>query len=44
VPVFNATLTAILIPNLRVESAGMLVNRKLVDVMALLNQRVKPEN
>lgn len=44
VPVFNATLTAILIPNLRVESAGMLVNRKLVDIMALLNQRVKPEN
>jgi len=44
VPVFNATLTAILIPNLRVESAGKLVNRKLVDVMALLNQRVKPEN
>jgi hypothetical protein len=44
VPVFNATLTAILIPNLRVESAGMLVNRRLVDIMALLNQRVKPEN
>jgi hypothetical protein len=44
VPVFNATLTAILIPNLRVESAGMLVNRRLVDLMALLNQRVKPEN
>jgi hypothetical protein len=44
VPVFNATLTAILIPNLRVESAGMLINRRLVDVMALLNQRVKPEN
>ncbi len=44
VPVFNATLTAILIPNLRVEGAGMLVNRKLVDIMALLNQRVKPEN
>ena len=44
VPVFNATLTAILLPNLRVESAGMLVNRRLVDLMALLNQRVKPEN
>ena len=44
VPVFNATLTAILIPNLRVEGAGMLVNRRLVDIMALLNQRVKPEN
>ncbi|MBE0669846.1 MAG: hypothetical protein IH588_04590 [Anaerolineales bacterium] len=44
VPVFNATVTAILIPNLRVESAGMLVNRKMVDIMGLLNQRVKPEN
>lgn len=43
-PVFNATLTAILIPNLRVESAGILVNRKLIDIMALLTQRVKPEN
>ncbi len=44
IPIFNATLTAILIPNLRVESAGMLINRRMVDVMALLNQRVKPEN
>lgn len=44
IPVFNATLTAILIPNLRVESAGILVNRKVVDLMALLNQRVKPES
>jgi hypothetical protein len=43
-PVFNATLTAILIPALRVESAGILINRNLVDIMALLNQRVKPEN
>ena len=43
-PIFNATLTAILIPNLRVESAGILVNRDLVDIMALLNQRAKPEN
>jgi hypothetical protein len=43
-PIFNATLTGILIPNLRVESAGMLINRNQVDLMALLNQRVKPEN
>jgi hypothetical protein len=43
-PIFNATLTAILIPSLRVESAGILVNRRLIDLMALLNQRVKPEN
>ncbi|MCB9110674.1 MAG: hypothetical protein H6634_05450 [Anaerolineales bacterium] len=42
-PIFNATLTAILIPSLRVQTAGMLVNRKLIDLVALLNQRVKPE-
>ncbi len=42
-PIFNATLTGILIPSLRVESAGMLINRNQVDLMALLNQRVKPE-
>ncbi|WKZ35814.1 MAG: hypothetical protein QY332_19560 [Anaerolineales bacterium] len=44
IPLFNAKLTAILIPNLRVESAGILVNRRRVDLMALLNQRLKPEN
>jgi hypothetical protein len=43
-PIFNATLTAILIPSLRVESAGILVNRRLIDLVALLTQRVKPEN
>lgn len=43
IPIFNATLTAILIPSLRVESAGILVNRHHIDMMALLNQRVKPE-
>ena len=43
-PVFNATVTAILLPSLRVESAGMLINRRMIDLMALLNQRVKPEN
>lgn len=43
IPVFKATLTAILIPSLRVESACILLNRRLVDLMALLNQRVKPE-
>jgi hypothetical protein len=41
-PVFNATLTAILIPSLRVESPGILVNRKQIDMLALLSQRVKP--
>ena len=43
IPIFSATLTGILIPSLRVESAGMLVNRSQIDLMALLNQRVKPE-
>lgn len=44
IPVFNATLTAILIPNLRVESPGMLVNRRQIDLVAMINQRVKPES
>ena len=43
IPVFKATLTGILIPNLRVESVSILVNRKMVDLIALLNQRAKPE-
>ncbi len=43
IPIFNATLTAILFPNLRVESAGILVNRRQIDLVAMLNQRVKPE-
>jgi hypothetical protein len=41
IPVFDAVLTAILIPNLRVESPGMLFNREHADVVALLNQRSK---
>ena len=44
IPMFNATLTAILLPNLRVESAGMLINRKQIDLIAMLNQRAKPES
>jgi hypothetical protein len=44
VPIFNATLTAILLPNLRVETAGMLINRKQIDLIALLNQRAKTES
>ncbi len=43
IPIFNAVLTAILLPNLRVEGAGMLINRKQVDLVALLNQRAKPQ-
>ena len=41
IPIFDAILTAILIPNLRVESPGMLFNRTQVDVLALQGQRVK---
>lgn len=44
IPMFNATLTGILIPTLRVESTGILVNRKVVDIIALISQRAKPEN
>ncbi len=44
VPIFNATLTAILIPALRVESPGMLFNRTLVDLLALQGQQKKPQN
>jgi len=43
IPLFNATMTAILIPNLKVDSAGMLFNRLQVDSLALLGQRAKPE-
>ncbi|MBN1453497.1 MAG: hypothetical protein JW963_20955 [Anaerolineales bacterium] len=42
-PLFDAVLTAILIPNLRVESPGMLFNRNHADVVALLNQRTKED-
>jgi hypothetical protein len=41
VPIFEASLAAILIPNLRVESPGMLFNRTQVDLLALQSQRVK---
>jgi hypothetical protein len=44
IPIFNATLTGILIPNLRIESGGMLISRRQIDLVALLNQRVKPES
>jgi hypothetical protein len=44
IPIFDATLTAILISNLRVESPGMLFNRKQADLLALQGQRVKAQN
>jgi hypothetical protein len=43
IPVFAAVLTAILIPNLKVESPGILFNRDQIDMLALLNQRAKEE-
>ncbi len=43
IPMFDAAISAILIPNLRVESPGILFNREKIDMMALLNQRVKEE-
>src|SRR5512138_395142 len=39
IPVYEAVLTAILIPNLRAESPAVLVNREKVDMLALLGQR-----
>jgi hypothetical protein len=44
VPIFDASLSAILIPNLRVESPGMLFNRTQLDLLALQAQRVKVQN
>lgn len=41
IPVFNATLTGILFPNLRIESGGILINRRHLDLVALLSQRAK---
>ena len=42
-PVYEAVLTAILIPNLRAESPGVLVNREKVEMLALVGQRAKEE-
>lgn len=42
-PIFNATLTAILIPSLRIESPGMVINRRMIDLIALASQRIRPE-
>lgn len=43
IPLYDAALTAILIPNLKVESPGILFNREKIDMLALLNQRAKEE-
>lgn len=42
-PVYEAILTAILIPNLKAESPGVLINREKIDILALLGQRAKEE-
>jgi len=43
IPMYEAVLTAILIPNLKAESPGVLINREKVDILALLTQRAKEE-
>jgi hypothetical protein len=43
IPVYEAVLTAILIPNLKAESPGVLINREKVDILGLLGQRAKEE-
>jgi len=43
IPMFDATLTAILLPNLKVESPGILFNREKIDMIAFLNQRAKED-
>jgi len=43
IPIFDATLTAILLPNLKVESPGILFNREKLDLLAFLNQRSKDD-
>lgn len=43
IPMFDATLTAILLPNLKVESPGLLFNREKIDMLAFLNQRAKED-
>ena len=39
VPLYNATITAILIPQLRIESPAILFNRRQVDLLALISEK-----
>lgn len=41
VPIYNALITAILIPSLKVESQAVLFNRHQVDLLALNSQRIE---
>jgi hypothetical protein len=43
IPIYEAVLTAILIPNLKAESPAVLINREKIDILALLGQRAKEE-
>ena len=43
IPMYEATLSAILIPNLKVDSPALLFNREKVDLLALLGQRAKED-
>lgn len=43
IPVFDCLLTAILMPNLKMESPAILFNREHIDMMSLLNQRAKED-
>jgi hypothetical protein len=43
IPLYEASISAILIPNLKVESPGILFNREKVDFLALLGQRAKED-
>ncbi len=39
VPLYNATITAILIPQFRIESPAILFNRKFVDMLAMVTEK-----
>ncbi|PWH15952.1 MAG: hypothetical protein DDG60_05035 [Anaerolineae bacterium] len=41
VPIYEANLTAVLIPALKVETPALLFNRRQVDLLALNNQRIE---
>ena len=41
IPIYEAVMTAILIPNLKAESPSILINREKVDMLALIGQRAK---
>ena len=43
IPLYEATLSAILIPNLKADSPGVLINREKIETLALLGQRAKEE-